>query len=47
MQLDSKLSIENLDQAVRECINGCQIIRSYIESNFKKYINEALETLNK
>lgn len=36
MQLDSRLSLDDLDSALAKCVTGCRKIKAYVESAIKK-----------
>ena len=44
LQLDSRLSMESLQEAMQVAIEGCRKMKFYTENAMKKYMQESLES---
>jgi len=45
MQLDSRLSVDLLQQALDKSLEGCRFMKTYMESAIKDYMADQLEKL--
>jgi|APGre2960657423_1045063.scaffolds.fasta_scaffold839119_1 hypothetical protein len=44
LQLDCRLSVNNLEEAIAVAVDGCRKMKVYMEAAMKKYMQEALES---
>lgn len=44
LQLDSKISVNNLEEAMTVAVDGCRVMKTYLEKAMQKCMSEALES---
>ncbi len=45
VQLDSRLSFDLMKHALESCMEGCKLVRMYLETEMKNYMEQQLERI--